>query len=70
MEQEHGAIRFLAAAFGAAMLVLTAVIVVGFPSFYGAPAEDVPPEELTSCAVPSATKELSGSPAAGIEPSS
>ena len=34
------------------------------------PAVDVPPEELMSCAVPSATKELSGSPAAGTEPSS
>ena len=47
MEQEHGAIRFLAAAFGVAMLVLIAAIVAGFPSFYGAVAAGCYSEYVT-----------------------
>ncbi len=47
MAQEHGAIRFLAAAFGAAMLVLIAAIVAGFPSFYGAAAAGCYSEYVT-----------------------
>ncbi len=47
MEQEDGATRFLAVAFGVTMLALIAAITVAYPSLYGAPAAGCYSEYVT-----------------------